>query len=112
MNTAPSPQSPAKLDERVASAVLDGLSYHPRRLPSWLFYDEAGSQLFDAITELPEYYLTRTERSIFAAHGAEIIAQAAGDTRLRIAELGAGSADKTRLLLAAASALADTSTGS
>jgi dimethylhistidine N-methyltransferase len=102
MNTAPSPQSPAKLDERVASAVLDGLSYHPRRLPSWLFYDEAGSQLFDAITELPEYYLTRTERSIFAAHGAEIIAQAAGDTRLRIAELGAGSADKTRLLLAAA----------
>jgi dimethylhistidine N-methyltransferase len=73
-------------------------------LPAWLFYDAEGSRLFDQITRLPEYYLTRTERGILAAHAGEIIAQAAGSggARLRIAELGAGSADKTRLLLKAA----------
>jgi L-histidine Nalpha-methyltransferase len=86
----------------VASAVLDGLSNRPRRLPAWLFYDAAGSQLFEEITGLPEYYLTRTERAIFAANGHDIIASAASNARLRIAELGAGSAEKTRLLLAAA----------
>ncbi|MGH9560851.1 MAG: L-histidine N(alpha)-methyltransferase, partial [Terracidiphilus sp.] len=51
---------------------------------------------------LPEYYLTRTERGILAENAAEILAQAAGDARLRVVELGAGSADKTRLLLNAA----------
>lgn len=103
-----------QIDERVAAAVRRGLLSRPKRLPAWLFYDEAGSQLFEAITELPEYYLTRTERGIFAAHAAGIIAQAAGadqpangaglrgEARLRIAELGAGSAEKTRLLLKAA----------
>ena len=90
------------MDERVAAAVLEGLQSRPRRLPPWLFYDESGSQLFEEITELPEYYLTRTERGIFTAHAAEMIADAAEGKRLRIAELGAGSADKTRLLLAAA----------
>ena len=50
----------------------------------------------------PEYYLTRTERGILAAHADAMIAQAAEGARLRIAELGAGSADKTRLLLKAA----------
>ncbi len=86
----------------VASAALEGLSAPPRRLPAWLFYDEAGSRLFDAITELDEYYLTRTERGILARHAEEMIAAAGGDMRLRIAELGAGSAEKTRLLLHAA----------
>jgi dimethylhistidine N-methyltransferase len=86
----------------VATAVRDGLSTRPRRLPPWLFYDEAGSRLFERITELPEYYLTRTERGILAAHAAELIACAAEGKQLRIVELGAGSADKTRLLLAAA----------
>jgi dimethylhistidine N-methyltransferase len=90
------------VDERVASAVREGLRSRPRRLPPWLFYDEVGSRLFEEITELPEYYLTRTERGIFTAHAAEMIAAAAEGERLRIAELGAGSADKTRLLLAAA----------
>ena len=74
----------------------------PKWLPAWLFYDAAGSQLFTQITELPEYYLTRTERSILAAHAEEIIALAAGSDALRLVELGAGSADKTRLLLTAA----------
>jgi dimethylhistidine N-methyltransferase len=71
-------------------------------LPPWLFYDEAGSRLFEQITELPEYYLTRTERAILTADAGAMIARAAAGTRLRITELGAGSADKTRLLLAAA----------
>jgi L-histidine Nalpha-methyltransferase len=102
MNPTSSPDAGTRVDERVAAAVLEGLQSHPKRLPPWLFYDEAGSRLFEEITELPEYYLTRTERGIFAAHAAEMIAAAAEGERMRIAELGAGSADKTRLLLAAA----------
>ncbi len=90
------------IDEHVAAAVQQGLTSRPKHLPAWLFYDAAGSQLFDQITTLPEYYLTRTERAIFADHGAAIIAQAGGRSRLCIAELGAGSAEKTRLLLKAA----------
>ncbi len=96
---------PAARSERVASAVRAGLTAHPRSLPPWLFYDEAGSRLFEQITQLPEYYLTRTERSIFSAHATAIVTQAAGGERLRVAELGAGSADKTRLLLGAVAAL-------
>ena len=105
---AASPAVAQQIDQRVAAAVRQGLASRPKRLPPWLFYDEAGSQLFEAITELPEYYLTRTERGIFAANAKAIIAQAAGaeqaadGARLRIAELGAGSAEKTRLLLKAA----------
>jgi L-histidine Nalpha-methyltransferase len=90
------------VNPNVASAAIEGLTTSPRRLPPWLFYDEAGSRLFDAITELDEYYVTRTERGILARHADEMIAAAAGDARLRIAELGAGSAEKTRLLLHAA----------
>jgi L-histidine N-alpha-methyltransferase len=102
MTTLASPLVETQFEERVAAAVREGLSAAPKRLPAWLFYDQAGSRLFEAITELPEYYLTRTERSILAAHAPAMIAQAAGRARLRIAELGAGSADKTRLLLKAA----------
>jgi L-histidine N-alpha-methyltransferase len=86
----------------IGQIVSQGLAYSPKQLPPWLFYDEAGSFLFDQITELPEYYLTRIEREIFAADCSEMIALAAGDGQLRVIELGAGSADKTRLLLAAA----------
>jgi dimethylhistidine N-methyltransferase len=92
------------IEEPVASAVLAGLSSTPKRLPPWLFYDAAGSRLFDEITTRPEYYLTRTERGILAEHADAMIAQAADGARLRITELGAGSADKTRLLLKAAAA--------
>ncbi len=88
--------------EKVARAVRAGLTAQPKCLPPWLFYDEAGSRLFEEITELPEYYLTRTEHSILARNAAEILARASAGERLRIAELGAGSAAKTRLLLAAA----------
>jgi len=103
MNAAASPAAcSVVLDQHVASAVQAGLACDRKWLPAWLFYDAAGSQLFDEITELPEYYLTRTERAIFAAHGRAILARAASGGRLRIAELGAGSAEKTRLLLRAA----------
>ena len=102
MNPTTCLEAGLQIDEQVAAAVREGLRSRPKRLPPWLFYDEAGSRLFEEITELPEYYLTRTELGIFTAHAPEMIATAAGDERLRIAELGAGSAHKTRLLLAAA----------
>ena len=86
----------------VAEAVRNGLTSTPKTLPPWLFYDHEGSLLFEEITRLPEYYLTRIERGIFLSDASEMIALAAGDDRLRLVELGAGSADKTRLLLAAA----------
>jgi L-histidine N-alpha-methyltransferase len=91
-----------QIETPVAGAVRQGLSSRPKWLPAWLFYDEAGSRLFERITELPEYYLTRTERAILAGQADTIIARAAGSARLRITELGAGSAAKTCLLLAAA----------
>jgi len=102
MTAAASPAPVLQFDERLAAAVRDGLVCQPRRLPAWLFYDAAGSRLFEAITELPEYYLTRTERGILAAHADQMVEQASDGGRLRIAELGAGSASKTRLLLKAA----------
>jgi L-histidine N-alpha-methyltransferase len=101
MTTSVLPAAIEQISVRVALAVREGLCSLPKRLPSWLFYDEAGSRLFDKITELPEYYLTRTERGILALHSAAMIECAAGGERLRLAELGAGSADKTRLLLKA-----------
>ena len=97
-----------KLDSSLASAVSEGLLSRPKWLPSWLFYDKQGSALFEQITQLPEYYVTRTERSILAAHAGEIIGLAADREALRIVELGAGSADKTRLLLSAAVERQDT----
>jgi len=109
MTAAASPAVAKQFDRRVGATVRAGLTAEPKRLPAWMFYDAEGSRLFDAITELPEYYLTRTERGILAAHAAAIVAQAADGagmrSRLRIVELGAGSADKTRLLLTAATGL-------
>ena len=88
--------------ERVAAAVRLGLTSRPKSLPPWLLYDEAGSRLFEQITELPEYYLTRTERSIFFDQATDILTEACDGHRVRIVELGAGSASKTRILLLAA----------
>ena len=76
--------------------VREGLSAQPRRLPSKYFYDERGSQLFDEITRLPEYYPTRAERALLERCAATIIGTAHPVT---LVELGAGSSDKTRLLL-------------
>ncbi|WP_329529523.1 L-histidine N(alpha)-methyltransferase [Streptomyces sp. NBC_01462] len=82
--------------------VLHGLTCSPKTLPPKWFYDAHGSELFDKITELPEYYPTRAEREILAARANEI-AQAT-DARTLI-ELGSGSSEKTRLLLDALPAL-------
>jgi L-histidine N-alpha-methyltransferase len=88
--------------DAVAYEAASGLTASPKTLSPWLFYDEAGSELFEQITQLPEYYLTRTERAIFAAHADEIIETAAGKRCLTMVELGAGTATKTGILLQAA----------
>lgn len=85
----------------IGSEVYRGLTAIPKTLSPWLFYDEAGSRLFEEITGLPEYYLTRTERGIFARHADEIL-ECAGYRALTMIELGAGTASKTGLLLKAA----------
>ncbi len=85
--------------ETMRRDVRSGLSAEPKELAPKYFYDEHGSQLFEQITELPEYYPTRAERSILIERAAEIVA-AAGAPRTLI-ELGSGSAAKTRHLLSA-----------
>ena len=80
----------------MAHEVRLGLSMDPKELAPKYFSDERGSQLFERITELPEYYPTRAERSILESGAAEIVA-AAGPTTL--IELGSGAAAKTRCLL-------------
>ncbi|MGA7708917.1 MAG: L-histidine N(alpha)-methyltransferase, partial [Acidobacteriaceae bacterium] len=99
----PSIQLPPKESLGVARAAVDGLSAKQKSLPAWLFYDTAGSLLFEEITRLPEYYLTSLEQSIFSRHAADIVAQAAGSAEqpLCVVELGAGSASKTLTLLRA-----------
>jgi L-histidine Nalpha-methyltransferase len=79
--------------------IRAGLSAEPKELAPKYFYDERGSQLFEQITELPEYYPTRAEREILAERSAEIVA-AAGAPGVLV-ELGSGSATKTRYLLSA-----------
>lgn len=85
----------------LAADVREGLSANPRRLPPRLFYDAEGSALFEEITRLPEYYLTRTEEALLERHAGEMIAAASQGERLTAVELGAGSARKTVHLLRA-----------
>ena len=84
-----------------AEAVLAGLGQKPRSLPCRFLYDARGSELFEQITALPEYYPTRTETALLETYGEEI-AEAAGDARALI-EFGSGSSRKTNLLLDALS---------
>ncbi len=82
------------------SGLLDAtfwsLREQPKQIsPTWL-YDEYGSRLFDRITRLPEYYLTRSEREILLGHASEIAAVTGADT---LVELGSGTSEKTRVLL-------------
>lgn len=79
--------------------VLAGLAHPRKQLPPKYFYDRRGSQLFDAITELPEYYPTRTEIGILERHGSEM-ADLVGRNALLV-ELGSGSSHKIRVLLRA-----------
>jgi dimethylhistidine N-methyltransferase len=85
-----------------ARAVIEGLTARQKWLPPRLFYDAAGSALFERITELQEYYLTATEQAIFEREAAEMI-RAAGACAT-VVELGAGTAKKTILVLRAAAA--------
>ena len=78
--------------------VLDGLAASPKSLPPKWFYDSVGSDLFDQITRLPEYYPTRAEAEILRARSAEIASVAGADT---LVELGSGTSEKTRTLLRA-----------
>lgn len=90
--------------EMLIREVHRGLLRRPRSLPPWMFYDGRGSVLFEQITELSEYYPTRTERSILASFcDAIITAACSGDSgAMRVVELGAGTASKTTILLEAA----------
>jgi len=89
---------PADFEAQLLRDVKAGLTSTPKTLPSIYFYDDYGSELFDQITELPEYYLTRLETEILERHADELIA------RFRpheLMEIGAGFARKTRILLSA-----------
>ncbi|WP_149359346.1 L-histidine N(alpha)-methyltransferase [Lolliginicoccus suaedae] len=86
-------------DARAAALVADvrdGLAAQPRTLPPKWFYDATGSELFEQITRLPEYYPTRTEKALLTGCANEIAAITGART---IVELGSGSSEKTRLLL-------------
>jgi len=76
--------------------VRDGLTQTPKSLPPKWFYDSVGSDLFDQITRLPEYYPTRAEAAILRAQSASIAAASGADT---LVELGSGTSEKTRMLL-------------
>ncbi|MEM1245060.1 MAG: L-histidine N(alpha)-methyltransferase [Acidobacteriota bacterium] len=78
--------------------LAEGLRAQPPRIPTRYFYDDRGSELFERITELPEYYQTRTERALLEEHAAAIIEAAQAE---ELVELGSGAATKTRVLLSA-----------
>ena len=82
----------------MARDVRAGLTATPKTLPPKYFYDAAGSELFDQITRLPEYYPTRTERSILLKRAREIARATAAQT---LVEIGSGTSEKTRILLSA-----------
>ena len=80
-----------------AAAVLEGLSSSPRTLPCRFFYDARGSELFEAITRLPEYYLTRAETAILEGGAGDLLASV--EPGATLIEFGSGSSRKTELLL-------------
>jgi len=94
-----SPQSSA-----FETDVLEGLHATPKHIPAKYFYDAAGSQLFERITELPEYYPTRCEMKTLSAHAADIAKLIPAGAAL--VEFGSGSSKKARILLRAAPKLA------
>ena len=87
---------PGDLRAALRLDVLEGLASAPKELPPKWFYDARGSDLFDEITRLPEYYPTRCERSILEARAGEIARLTGADT---LVELGSGTSEKTHLLL-------------
>ncbi|MGW1777571.1 L-histidine N(alpha)-methyltransferase [Streptomyces sp. NPDC002143] len=83
-------------DAALRADVQRGLTANPKTLPPKWFYDAHGSELFERITELPEYYPTRAEREILVDRAGEIAAAARART---LVELGSGSSEKTRYLI-------------
>ena len=88
--------TPADRSAALREDVRRGLTAAQKSLPPVWFYDEAGSQLFDEITRLPEYYLTRAERSILSARAGEIARLSGADS---LVEIGSGTSEKTKFLL-------------
>lgn len=86
-------------DPSFRADVLNGLAARPRAIPARWFYDRRGSELFEAITDLPEYYPTRTETALLMQIGPELGALAAPDAA--VVEFGSGSSTKTPILLRA-----------
>jgi L-histidine Nalpha-methyltransferase len=82
--------------QQMVRDVQQGLTHRPKQLSSKYFYDERGSELFEEITQLPEYYLTRAERSLLDNRIEEIVTHV---EPCSLVELGAGSATKTRIIL-------------
>ena len=89
---------PGRYLDALRADVRAGLTAVPKTLPPKYFYDARGSELFDEITRLPEYYLTRAETSILQRHSADIAAMSRCES---LVELGSGTSAKTRLLLRA-----------
>jgi L-histidine N-alpha-methyltransferase len=90
--------SPDEVRRQMKLDALSGLGGREKSIPPVWFYDERGSQLFEEITQLPEYYPTRAERALLEAHAPAIAELSKADT---LVELGAGACDKTRVLLSA-----------
>jgi L-histidine Nalpha-methyltransferase len=90
--------SPEEVRSQMRTDALKGLLGEQKSIPPVWFYDERGSRLFEAITQLPEYYPTRAERALLEAHATSIAELSKADT---LVELGAGACEKTRVLLAA-----------
>jgi L-histidine N-alpha-methyltransferase len=88
--------TPDDLRRALEDDVRSGLTSEPRELPPVYFYDDRGSRLFDEITRLPEYYPTRAERAILEAHAKEMALAAQADV---LVEIGAGTCEKSRVLL-------------
>src|SRR3990172_2795797 len=94
-----SPRVEARASDDFAQAVLAGLTRRPRSIPCRFFYDARGSELFEEITKLEEYYPTRAETALLEAHGSEI-AELAGSGRMLV-EFGSGASRQKSLLLSA-----------
>ncbi len=101
---APPPDRRIRVDEPLADVgpeelrreLVAALTARPRRIPSKYFYDDRGSELFERICELPEYYPTRTEATLLARIADEVVAASGAEA---LVEIGSGAATKTRLLL-------------
>jgi len=92
-------QAKAAIQDDFATEVLNGLSRQPRSIPCRFLYDARGSELFEQITELDEYYPTRTEIGLLERHARDIASMAGED--VAIVEFGSGSSRKTEILIAA-----------